>query len=435
MKKIILIFSLSLCFSSLVYGQDQDIEDDAESAPNIPSWMNGEDAALSTGRRESRRLFEFGLLDLNFSGVLDGVDLFGGLGFDPAKLDTLNVELDILTTPLYFRIPVGNVFDLDVFTGADVDVKLNLPQKTIDALKDIESLTDTNNIADLGAYIAKIKNMGGISGGMSAGASAFTEFGVGVSKTFLNNRLWVRAAPSLFFTLFYMKQSSISMTGYTEGTKFGLKAEGSMHLYSAWDLKNGDVNPFAGPGLDITLESCYALWPILDLGLLISHIPIAPSKLTHRMTVAVDGLSMFFDTNDPKSILTFDAPDLDNMITSGDDSSLSVIRPVRFDIYGLVKPFRSLLLVVRPNIGATVNTIFADAVFNWGLTVQYNASNIFSAFIGTGLTESVWSQRAGIALDFRVFELDLAVALAGATFTESWSGNGLILSTALKFGF
>jgi hypothetical protein len=52
-----------------------------------------------------------------------------------------------------------------------------------------------------------------------------------------------------------------------------------------------------------------------------------------------------------------------------------------------------------------------------------------------GLTEGVYSNRLGIALDFRFFELDLGAALAGTTFTESWSGDGLAALVGFKFGY
>jgi hypothetical protein len=431
MKKLLTI-SILFCLAFLVYGQDEGVSGESGGI-RLPSWMTEEGADLSTGRRESRGLFELGLFDATFSGVLDGVDLLGGLGFDPSKLDTLNLELDILAKPMYVRVPIRDVFVLDIFTGADIDVNVNLSDRVISALTQIESLTNADNPEAVKAYVTALS---GISGGMSAGASAFTEFGVGASKTLLNERLWVRAAPSLYFTLLYMKQSSILMKGYSNNnTEFGLQASGAIDLYSAWDLKDGEVNPFASPGLDLTLEACYALWPVMDVGLLISHIPIIPSTLTHRMTVDVDELSMFFDINDPKSVLTFKAPDLDKMITSGDSDNRIVMRPSRFDIYGLIKPFRSPTLIVRPNIGATVNTAFADATFNWGLTVQYNAERIISAFIGTGLTENIWAQRLGAAFDFRVFELNLSIALAGASFAESWMAKGLLVGVGLKFGF
>ncbi|MDR0663865.1 MAG: hypothetical protein LBF80_07320, partial [Spirochaetaceae bacterium] len=403
MKKIILTFSILFCLSVFIYGQDNgdtgtesavesgaaaetgdtaededtaETWDEAESedtvetgedagkrASKLPSWMTGEGADLSTGRRESRTRFELGLLDLTLSGIWGGIDLFGGLSFDLAKIDKINVDLDILASPLYVRIPVGNIFVLDVFTGADVDIKVNLSEKTIDALKKIESLASApNSIPEL---IDFVDNLTSINAGMSAGASAFTEFGAGASKTLLNNRLWVRAAPSLYFTLLYMKQSSVSMKSYKseDNKKIGLEAGGAMDLYSAWDLDGGSVNPFASPGLDITLQSQYALWPVLDLGVSVFHIPIIPSTLTHRMGLDMSKLSIFFDTSNPGS-MKLDA-DLDEMITSGDDEKKTVMRPVRFDFYGLVKPFRSPLLVIQPNIGATVNTIFADTTFNW----------------------------------------------------------------------
>jgi hypothetical protein len=181
----------------------------------------------------------------------------------------------------------------------------------------------------------------------------------------------------------------------------------------------------------------FALFPVLDTGVSVSHIPLVPSTLKHRMTVDVSGLHMYVDTSDPVgSLMNFDIPNFESMITEGDSENKKVFRPVRFDFYALVKPFRSPVLVIRPNIGATTNMAVSDTtLFNWGFKVQYNAPIIFSAFIGTGLTENIWAQQLGIILDLRVFELSVSAALAGMSFVESLSVKGFGAEIGFKMGF
>jgi hypothetical protein len=214
-----------------------------------------------------------------------------------------------------------------------------------------------------------------------------------------------------------------------------------MKLYSAWDLDE-DVNPFASPGVDLTLEARYALWSVLDIGLSVSHIPIVPSTLSHSTTIEAEKISMTVDgdlekiINDPNSAVDFNIPDTDSLLKNSESESEKVIRPVRFDFYALYKPFKSPVLILWPNIGATVNSAAGASLFNWGITVEYNAPIIFSAYIGTGLTEGLWANRLGIALDFRVFEVDLGAALAGADFVGSFSPkNGIMAAVGFKFGF
>jgi hypothetical protein len=124
------------------------------------------------------------------------------------------------------------------------------------------------------------------------------------------------------------------------------------------------------------------------------------------------------------------------MLQDSESESEKVMRPVRFDFYTLYKPFKSPVLIVRPNIGATINSAAGDSLFNWGINVEYNAPVIFSAFIGTGLTEGLWANRLGISLDFRVFEVDLGAAIAGTDFVGSFSPkNGMMVAIGFKFGF
>jgi hypothetical protein len=464
MKRIICVFLMNFCLLSFLYSQSGDdggeggepvesdgevnavtdaesglpedtegepLEDTEEKKPfQWPSWMTSEGATLSTGKQSSRQFFELGILDITMSmaGLFDLLDN----GFNPEKMTSFSGSTDIFMNPLYARFPVGNIFDLDVFTGADIAVNVNMPGKTIEKLKGIMDKAD--NPSELQRYI---NELGTINDGMSAASSVFLEIGAGGSKTLMDGRLWVRAAPSLYFTVLHMKRGGFSLEGDNEGTKYGLEGSGYLHMYSAWDLKqtNENMGLFNSPGIDFTLEALYALWPVFDAGVSVSHIPLIPSTLKHRMSLDASKISLYVDTNDPGS-MKFDMPEnLEDMMTNGDNENEIVLRPVRFDFHGFIKPFRSPVLLICPNIGATVNAAASPALFNWGLNIHYNAPVIFSAFVGTGLTEGVWEQRFGLSFDFRVFELDLGAGLAGASFSESWSGDGLSAMVGLKFGF
>jgi hypothetical protein len=406
--------------------------------------------------------------------------------------------------PVYVKIPIKDIFTLDLFTGADVIVNAGMPEKTIDTVKNIMGMKDdiekmVNDLPDFSgsnldpANIAKARDLPtqtnalfnkldsdidgiNIPNGIEASASVFAEAGIGGSKTLLNDRLWVRVAPSVFFTLMYMKQGKAGMVGKAGGDgKYELTTNSNLSMYSAWNLDGGSVDPLASPGIDLTLEAAYALFPMLDIGVAVSHIPLAPSTLRYETSIDVEAKNLDVDmsalrslvnraptsepsASNPTSLIEWgnyakllqdelgnikpDTSDFENlnpddMFNVGEPASEDVKRPTRFDVYGIFKPFRTPILVVRPNAGATVNTVFAgdDALFNWGLSVQFNAPKIFSASIGTGVTEAVYSNRLGIALDFRAFELDLGAALTGTTYAESFSANGLAAMVGMKFGW
>jgi hypothetical protein len=434
----------------------------SEKRRRLAAFFRGEGAALSSGKRDSRRYFEIGLLDLNLGLGGIGIDkFFDGDFFDFDSLDMERAsgftgDIRLFTNPVYFKVSVKDVFVLDFFTGAEMNVYVNLPKNTIETLDGImkkaneppptytggtptqEQITEYQK--QLAAYI---DGLAGADATMTAGAGAFIELGIGGSKTVLNDRLWIRAAPALFFTLLHMKNNNVKLTGYKNDAakKYGLQGSGSMKLYSAWDLDN-EANPFASPGVDLTLEASYALWSVLDAGITVSHIPIIPSTLTHSKSLDASKITMTVDgdlekiINSPDSAADFNVPDLYSIFEDSNDESERVIRPVRFDFYTLYKPFKSPVLIVKPNIGATLNTAVGDAMLNWGINIRYNAPVIFSIFIGTGLIEGMWTNSAGMSLDFRVFEVDLGAALAASDFAGSFSPkNGLMAAIGFKIGF
>jgi hypothetical protein len=440
-------------------------EEKARPVPAWAGWTKSDSATLRSAKRESRRYFEIGILNLNLNVTgFDTANLLNGSIFnfdslDSAKAAGFSANLGLFTNPIYFKVSVKNAFHLDFFTGADINVNFDLPQKTISTLSDIENIANTPAIdfdpfGDIPTQFTEYKvklekymqQLQAIDAGMSANASMFAEMGLGVSKNLLGDRLYVRAAPSLFFTLLYMKQNAVSLKGYSSGNKYGLKGDGSMKLYSAWDLDK-DFNPFTSPGVDLTLEACYALLPILDTGISISHIPVIPSTLNHGKSIDASDITIDVsvpDTEDefkdffldPGNAININIPDTEELLKDSEDENKKVMRPTRFDFYALLKPFKSPIFVVRPNVGFTVNSTVAPALFNWGLDLCFNAPVIFSIFAGTGLTESIWAQRIGIMLDFRVFEVDIGSALTGKTFTDCFSDqNGLSLGINFKLGF
>jgi hypothetical protein len=435
----------------------------AERKRRWDAFFKGEGANLSTGKRELRRYFELGLLNLDLGVAgLDFSKFMKGSFFDFGNLDVENLssftsDIRLFTNPVYFKISVGNAFTLDFFTGAQMNMYVNLPEKTINSLKGLMDFANidrptedefNNNppvaAAKLMAYQQKLGNyVKNLDASLTAGVGAFIELGAGFSKTILSDRLWFRAAPSLFFTLLHMKNNSIGLKGDADivNQKYGLKGTGWMKLYSAWDLDE-DVNPFASPGVDLTLEARYALWSVLDLGLNVSHIPIIPSTLTHSKEIDVSSVSMTVDAshdalmNDPESAINFNVPELDDLLKDGPNENKIVLRPVRFDFYTLYKPFKSPIFIVKPSIGATVNSAAGAGLFNWGLGLEFNLPIIFSAYIATGLTEGLWANRAGIALDFRLFAIELGAAIAAPDFVGSFSSkNGLMVALCLKAGF
>jgi hypothetical protein len=362
----------------------------------------------------------FGLSDL--FPVMNGSTAFNfsKLSFDRGVASVGTAANFNLKTEAKF--PVKDLFIMDAAINfVDLYASFGLSDETLSCLNNMDE-------AKPGMAVSGDSDM-------QVGLSQFWDIGVGGSKTLLDDRLWVRAAPSLFFTIMYMEQQNVNLeVGNMENNELGLRGvtDSTVHLYSAYDFFGGDGgnNIFASPGLDLSLEARYALLPMLDVGLALSRVPVIPSKLGYRTDIKAD--TMVFDPDG--SSVNFDTGIIakNKPVTTKADNW--VMRPTRFEVYGIVKPFRTPRLLVRPNIGGSLNKASGNT-FNAGVDVQYNTPGIFSAFAGVGQTEGIWSNELGLTLDFNRFELDLGMALAGRSFPESWTGAGMSAQVALKFGY
>jgi hypothetical protein len=116
---------------------------------------------------------------------------------------------------------------------------------------------------------------------------------------------------------------------------------------------------------------------------------------------------------------------------------ITVLRPLRFDFYGIYKPFKSALVLVRPDFGFSVKYL-GNAPYttvNWGVEGQLNLPTILSVSLGIKEFENAWSNYLTLMLDFHTFEFDIGFGLRGPDFPSSWSGKGINFVSGIKFGY
>jgi hypothetical protein len=415
-------------------------------------WLKGEGANLWEGRRR-QRYFEVGLLGVDMGAsnshmsvgeLLDG--FLTRFAFDPTKTKgSFTLDVDIFAKPLYVRIGFPKSFDLEFYTGFEARVYGNMGQGTTNALATIDKIANASLSPD------EIRQLvGDLSGSLFAAASAYAEIGVSGSQTLYNNRLWLKMSPAIFFSMLYMPRAGITLEGFGgngEDRWMGLRGTGAINMYSAFDLVEKDYSQIlSSPGFDISLEGRYAIWDILDVGLSFEHIPIIPSTLHYRSdaNIAID-----FQAPDPNYPgwtkeqlveylargVNFVMPDLENMYNNSLQDSKLVYRPFRVNLFPMLKLFKNQIFVIQPNVGISLNTVIADLCINYGLDLQFNAQNIFSITAGLGMNEEIWKAKAVAELDFRVFEIDLGVALQGPTLQSCFELRGLGAIIGLKFGY
>ncbi|MDR2481025.1 MAG: hypothetical protein LBD07_01865 [Spirochaetaceae bacterium] len=452
MKKLKILMLLSaLCLpATLLYSQadaakeskTEETGEDAkkkESSFKWPSFMTTEGADVSTGFRR-QRLFElsFSQVDLGISnswfGISELMDVAGGITGTSDKefsIDTylkrgdLSFELGIFVNPVSVRTRIGSLITLDLGTSFDSNIYFHTSDDTISSLK---------KMTELGNSLSEFSSLGSLKGDFIVAASAFGAITAGVEKKFLNDKLWVRAAPSAYVPVLYMpKDDSKLEGGYTDGRKwYELKGSANMEAWYA-DLSN------MAAGLDLALEGRYALWPVFDAGASVENIPVVPAFMHKRKGYE---LTVDFKLPNPDPVVWGPTPPDPGSITmdysfkdkDGHDAKKAVLRPTRFNFYGIVKPFKSKFVIIRPDVGFSVNTVAAAATFNWGLGGQVNLPLILSVAAGTKLFEEVWSNYLSLIFDLGLFEVDVGAALRGTTFVSSWVGRGAEFSVGFKSG-
>ena len=321
---------------------------------------------------------------------------------------------NILYVDIINRAIKEGVWSFGFFINAEGKINLNVP-------KSLFTLITQGNI-DQHSFEGMISASGGVYA--DAGLSASAKYG----------KLRIGLRPSLFTPLIFIPRSGISYRLETEDA-VDLTTSGEINIYYPLD-ENGNFTGLKF-GFDVTLDGEYALLPILDIGGAISRIPFAPATLQNRMKLGMSEINYHLDgekimkggMDDMPNIGKFEDPVFDT-------APHKVFRPFRFDAYARYKPFSTEILVVRPNIGFSVDINDKKGYFNTGLEIQSTlARDIIRLHLGTGYEETIWKHRLGFAVNLRAFELGLEAALRADSFPGSFRAQGFGARLSTRFGW
>jgi predicted small secreted protein len=478
MKKVLLTMALFAALSFTVSAEDTasgsgkaDSTKTAEAAKSTaktetstkakkthkwPSWMTTQGATVETGMRRVRN-FELGILSgpelssLSNPGMNIGLSnswfkfsqIFGMVGGDTPKFEdlldkgALNLEVGAGIPAVSLGIKFGKLFTLNINADVDANVRMGLSDDAMSSLKSAKNVM--NKINDLSSgtnFQGLLDQINSLGGDINVEGEAYAVLNVAANRNWLSNKLYTRAELSPFVPLAYFPRSSVGLHAdpnnpqhwndyYTGGKHIKLEGNGGINGYY---IGNGKF-PF---GMDLSLEGRYAIWPILDAGMTVEDIPIIPAAVNYN--ASINGSDISFDWafgGDP----TMNVP---GGVGSNGSGHYLVMRPLRMSWYALYKPFKSKLLIVRPELGFSrkfLGNSGAYNTFNWGVGAQLNLKYILSLGLTMKEFEKVFSNQVSMILDFRAFELDLGVALRGPDFKSSWTGKGLAAAFGMKFGW
>jgi len=435
MKKFLPVL-LGIALVLPLYSQEAGFEASDDRNPEEETASKPEKKKFDFARRRFEIGFDagvgfdnglFGLSDiLRKEIVLDMTEIAQDVPDDGAGVN-YGLSINFFVNVMNIHIGKG-LWNFGFIAGVDGNISLNIS-------KSLLTLIAEGNI-----------NHHDSSGKIGGSGGIFTEIGLTCSARYQvsERTLYVGVKPAIFTPVVYIPSSSgISYNLSTEradGTEgIFVETNSAIEIYTATAFNNIEAGRFIiGPsGFDLSLEGEYALFPFLDLGGF-ARIPLAPATLSNQMKISMAPISIvlsgegLISGRGPEiSELDFGEPEFINNVNK------KIHRPLRFDVYARYKPFKSEFLVLRPNVGFSVNINKGDEefFFNAGLEAALNLKNLFVFYLGSGYHETIWKQRIGLALNVRAFELDLETTFRNHTFKGCFLGRGFGFKVGMRFGW
>lgn len=376
----------------------------------------------------TRQYFEIGV-DV---GVGFDNDLFGASDFlkknvvldltqlkNRVRNDGVNINADLLSG-LFVNVRMGGKWGFGFSSGVEGTIYGNVP-------KSLVTLMTEGNI-NQHDFLGTISTSGGVF--YNVGLSVFAKIG----------KLRIGVNPNIYTPIMYIPGNSAITYNLDTTRGIKLSAEGVIDVYTPFPLEDGTIVPgdvLESRGFDLSLEGELALFSFLDIGAGVSHIPLSAAAMQNRMRYTLSEINMEITGNGLLNGEGIDNPDFE-FEKIYDTNAIKVHRPLHFDVYARYKPLKSSpeLLVLRPNVGFTMDITGKTKYFNAGLEIQTTVlRNMLFAYIGTGYDESIWNHKLGLALNFRLFEINLGGALRSQNFASSFRATGYGVNVGIRFGW
>jgi len=466
---------LILCFLFLtisLFAQDDEVtwnNGDVQDVPITPDkdviWIyeNSEEEIEEIIEKKGPfrvpdRKVEIGLFNLNL-GFSNNFTTAFQIFKEKINLDTNNFSdgfyfnANCFFSPLFFNYNKNDLWGFGVSTGLDLVGVIGLSGNML-----------TFNGAD--------------AENSDIGAAVFTELKI---HSFFNvKKIKFKVKPAMYYPLLYAKPNNFTYTfknknGVNE-TIFHVMLD--MQVYTAFpadgDIKIADIfnivdiinKRTAKPGFDISIGAEYPLSETLglidkydfldfDVGIDFINIPVYPAAMEDYkrmiMNIGSDEPIDFFngmlgedsEENDEENFFRYKFDEYGK-------EKRTVLRPFKMLISANWHPFDNPLLedsdvsfklmrewlTIIPTIGFAINPLYYQPVsFEGGIKVRFNLANLFIPALEIGYYDRLWKNSLDIALNFKIYEIDLGVSMQSPGFLKSWSGGGFGASFGIKFGW
>jgi hypothetical protein len=221
-------------------------------------------------------------------------------------------------------------------------------------------------------------------------------------------------------------------------------------------------------GLDLSIEAEYPLLKVLDLGVVVTNLPLKPAQLNHEMKIHYAGsvelqegglIGTFADNfsnstensgeegsegeaESGSSIVTTTTTASDEIV-SFNSVSKTYYRPFKIGFQAAYRPFKNEILVLKPILQFKFNDpnsrytgLFRSKNFDmeFGIRAETWLMNMFGIAVDLYRANAVWTQELDFAFNVRVLELDIFFGGQSANIWKSFAGSGVYGGVAIKLG-
>ncbi|MCM1320992.1 MAG: hypothetical protein NC041_02310 [Bacteroides sp.] len=374
-----------------------------------------------------------------------GTDIFGGFSnnyfsFSDILTETIELDFNKMSETLKSNgLMIDSVFDAGVF------MNLNLPVFRLNAFAGVAGnflFTVPQSLFDIIANGIEFDDE--ISGSADISADVFFQAGLGFSAKV--GKVRFKVTPALFVPLIHISDSA-----WTYSLKYGrdsvfAETAFSAALYSSVDENMDMAEFFSSYGIDVAVGAEMPVFPWLDAGVAVENIPISSAKLNYRHTAESS-----YSWKTDKSIFDTITGDDDTDAAEESDSSSSEVKSVE---EALCRQLRLVLTAAfRPFNNRDLFAVTASAAFkfNSGSALTMNSSNaampdflvkvdfrpikLFALQAATSYRDKIWMMQGGLMLNFRVFEMDLALATRSGSLRGCFTGTGIQAGIGIRLGF
>jgi hypothetical protein len=296
----------------------------------------------------------------------------------------------------------------------------------------------------VGLLVSGNSGVSSLEGSAAVGGSVFAS--VGLRGTATIDKWKFTVSPSVFIPLLYMNKPDISYT-LTNGDPFSGSITARADIYTALAPDNDsgiNIEEILMPkGVDISADLSYRLFPFLEVGGTITHIPIVPASMSsgrridkvYRINGSGKSLQDLIEDDELDSLLDPE-PGEDDLV-SFSDGSQTVFRPLRFDAYAVYTPFTMnwMRLNLKPSVGLSFLTVYDTVHFNVGLETEFKLVNMLGLTWDFRYREQVWLNKLSLMLNFRALELDVGAGFRSMDLPGAFTAKGLYLACGFRLGF